>query len=202
MAKDYAKKSASKKKSGATSTQQEATTSPPSVWLIICVIIVTAALAYGLYYLSNIPTGSAPTLPEKATSIAAEKKTPPPKTEAAPKNPTSNKYDFYNMLPNSEVTTSPVDAYKPDPTKQKIKYDYMLQTGSFRNLNDAERQKANIGFQGLRAEIKKVSGKNNRIWHRVEVGPFSSRSKMNSAMDKLVAINIRPLAKKLPKKTN
>jgi cell division protein FtsN len=33
----------------------------------------------------------------------------------------------------------------------------------------------------------------------VNVGPFTSRSQMNSAVDKLVSINIQPLVRKVPK---
>ncbi|HTN35153.1 MAG TPA: SPOR domain-containing protein, partial [Marinobacter sp.] len=37
------------------------------------------------------------------------------------------------------------------------------------------------------------------VWYRVNVGPFTSRSQANAAVDKLVNINIQPLVRKIPK---
>jgi cell division protein FtsN len=195
MAKDYAKSTNSKKKSGATSLPPEKESQSPSLWLIFAAIVAISALGYGLYTLSNVPE-DAIKKPIPANTVQEAKPKAKPKKEPEKSEPD---FDFYQILPNSEVTTSPVEAYKPDPAKAKVKYDYMLQTGSFKNQKDAERQKANIGFQGLRASVKKVTSKSGTDWYRVEVGPYKSRSKMNSAIDKLVAINIQPLVKKLPK---
>lgn len=201
MAKDYAKPMSSKKsgtKRGAQSAQPKSSAPAPSKWLMFFAAVATVGLGLGLYYLSTIPSAEigknteapvAITKSDKAKPSAKEIKTEPAKPE----------YDFYNLLPESSITTSPVDAYKPDPSKPKVQYDFMLQTGSFRRPEDAERQKAMIGFQGLRADIRKVTSKEGSVWYRVEVGPYTSRSKMNSAIDKLVAVNIQPLVKKTEK---
>jgi cell division protein FtsN len=201
MAKDYAKPMSSKKsgtKRGAQSSQPKSSAPAPSKWLMFFVVIATVGLGVGLYYLSTIPSSEL-----SKTNSSSEKPSKPAQTKPSAadtkKEPTKPEYDFYNLLPESSITTSPVDAYKPDPSKPKIQYDFMLQTGSFRRPEDAERQKAMIGFQGLRAEIRKVTSKEGSVWYRVEVGPYTSRSKMNSAIDKLVSVNIQPLVKKTAK---
>lgn len=74
-----------------------------------------------------------------------------------------------------------------------------MQSGSFRSKEDAERQRAQIAFQGLRASIQRINLDNGSIWYRVNVGPFTSRSQMNSAIDKLVSLSIQPLVRKIPK---
>ena len=74
-----------------------------------------------------------------------------------------------------------------------------MQTGSFRQQQDAERQRAEIAFQGLRAQVKRIDLDSGSIWYRVNVGPFTSRSQMNAAIDKLVNLNIQPLVRKIPK---
>ncbi|RBP29150.1 sporulation related protein [Marinobacter pelagius] len=106
-------------------------------------------------------------------------------------------FRFYEMLPESEVVPPKVEEYSPSPTKQN--FDYLVQSGSFRSREDAERQRAQIAFQGLRASVQRIDLDNGSVWYRVNVGPFTSRSQMNSAIDKLVSLNIQPLIRKIPK---
>ncbi|WP_417516641.1 SPOR domain-containing protein [Marinobacter sp.] len=106
-------------------------------------------------------------------------------------------FRFYEMLPESEVIPPKVDAYTPGPAKQD--FDYLVQSGSFRSKEDAERQRAQIAFQGLRAVVQRIELDSGSVWYRVNVGPFTSRSQMSSAIDKLVSINIQPLIRKIPK---
>lgn len=68
-----------------------------------------------------------------------------------------------------------------------------------RTAGDAERQRAQIAFQGLQTKVSQITTDEGKTWYRVNVGPFDSRSQMNSAVDKLVAINIQPLVRKIPK---
>ena len=102
------------------------------------------------------------------------------------------------MLPDSKVVTPEVKAYDPGKALTDDNFNYFVQAGSFRHAQDAERQRARIAFQGLRADVQKITLANNDVWYRVQVGPFRSRSKMNSIVDKLVAINIEPLVRKEP----
>ena len=112
-------------------------------------------------------------------------------------------FKFYDMLPDSEVVPPQVDEYTPGPGQTT--FDYLVQTGSFRTQADAERQRAQIAFQGLRAYVSQIDLDSGSTWFRVNVGPFTSRSQMNAAVDKLVSINIEPLVRKVAKdksKTN
>jgi len=104
-------------------------------------------------------------------------------------------FRFYEMLPESEVVTPDTDAYEPGPDIAAQDREYILQAGSFRQRKDAERQRAQVGFQGLRAHIREVSVDDGKTWDRVMLGPFSSRSDMNRAVDRLVKINIQPLVR-------
>ncbi|WP_421841061.1 SPOR domain-containing protein [Marinobacter algicola] len=145
-------------------------------------------------YLNSLPT-SEPRQGEKATaaeSPAAAKEKPP---ETAAKEKPG--FRFYDMLPDSEVVPPEVEEYTPGPGQQT--FDYLVQTGSFRQQQDAERQRAEIAFQGLRAQVKRIDLDSGSIWYRVNVGPFTSRSQMNAAIDKLVNLNIQPLVRKIPK---
>lgn len=106
-------------------------------------------------------------------------------------------FRFYDMLPDSEVVPPQVDEYTPGPGQATS--DYLVQTGSFRTRADAERQRAQIAFQGLRAYVSRIDMEGGGTWFRVNVGPFNSRSQMNSAVDKLVSINIQPLVRRIPR---
>ena len=57
---------------------------------------------------------------------------------------------------------------------------YVLQAGSFRELEDADRRRAQLILLGLIPTIEETSGDNGR-WFRVYVGPFESRSSMQNA---------------------
>ncbi|MDX1553892.1 MAG: SPOR domain-containing protein [Marinobacter sp.] len=144
-------------------------------------------------YLNSLPT------PEQQLPDTAPAQ-PPAAEPQAPETTTRDEkpgFRFYDMLPDSEVIPPDVEEYTPGPSKQT--FDYLIQTGSFRKQEDAERQRAEIAFQGLRAKVQRIDLDNGSIWYRVNVGPFASRSQMNAAIDKLVKLNIQPLVRKIPK---
>ena len=145
-----------------------------------------------IVYLNSLPTTGQP--PKTAVQ---EEKPVQQAPEAAAKEEKKQNFRFYEMLPESEVVPPKVEDYSPSPTKQNV--DYLVQSGSFRSREDAERQRAQIAFLGLRASVQRIDLDNGSVWYRVNVGPFTSRSQMNSAIDKLVSLNIQPLIRKIPK---
>ncbi len=150
-----------------------------------------------IVYLNTLPTEQGSRQPG-ATQTQQAKPKVSPEPQPAPTAKRERDFRFYDMLPESEVVPPKVDEYTPGPAKQA--FDYVVQSGSFRNKQDAERQRAQIAFQGLRAHVQHIVQDNGSEWYRVNVGPFTSRSQMNAAVDKLVAINIQPLVRKIPKK--
>lgn len=118
-----------------------------------------------------------------------------PEPESSTPRGEDPEFRFYEMLPESEVMTPDTEAYEPEPDLSAQNREYILQAGSFRTHKDAERQRAQVGFQGLRARIQEVSIDENKTWYRVMVGPYDSRSDMNKAIDRLVSINIQPLVR-------
>ncbi|MEQ5817612.1 SPOR domain-containing protein [Marinobacter sp. NFXS11] len=147
-----------------------------------------------IFYLNSLPAnpGSQPqTVSEKPAQKSAKAPAETAKEEDKPG------FRFYEMLPESEVVPPKVEEYTPGPTQTD--FNYLLQSGSFRSKEDAERQRAQIAFQGLRASTQRIDMDNGSVWYRVNVGPFTSRSQMNSAIDKLVSLNIQPLVRKIPK---
>ena len=119
--------------------------------------------------------------------------------KSASKTEPAKRFNFYDILPDTIVTTPKVEEYRFREKNGSDDFYYTIQTGSFKNRQDAERQKATIDFQGLKAKIETITSNKGTIWHRVKTGPYTNRSKLNSALDKLVSINIQPLVKKVKK---
>lgn len=149
-----------------------------------------------IVYLNTLePGGNDSFTPEQQPAISQPVEPAPDADKDTPRE--QPRFKFYDMLPDSEVVPPNVEEYAPSPDSQNVRY--LVQAGSFRAAEDAERQRAQIAFQGLRAKVSQIDIEEGNTWYRVNVGPFDSRSQMNSAVDKLVSINIQPLVRKIPK---
>ena len=164
------------------------------VLFVFTLLVLLGAFVYGLYLLQTVPETHS--IPAEETKIKAK---PAVKTELKTQKEPENRFNFYDLLPKHEVVAPKVDSYQFKEKSAPGEYYYIIQTGSFRNLKDAERQKAMIAFQGLKADIQSVTSEQGSTWHRVSTGPFYNRSKMNGALDKLVSMQIQPLVKKIKK---
>lgn len=175
-------------------TRQPASPGNQSGGLSLRWILALAAVGGFIGFIVYLNTLPVPQSGDGQPHTAVEAPVPVPEPAPEPEQ----KYRFYDMLPDSEVVPPTVEEYAPGPERQG--FLYLVQTGSFRSEQDAERQRAEIAFQGLRASVKRIDLDNGSVWFRVNVGPFDSRSKMNSAIDRLVSINIEPLVRKIPQK--
>ncbi len=57
---------------------------------------------------------------------------------------------------------------------------YVLQAGSFRASEDADRRRGELALLGLEASVEEIDTDTGK-WHRVYIGPFKSRSLMAKA---------------------
>jgi len=109
---------------------------------------------------------------------------------------TSQKYDFYEMLPNFEVVVPEKDKdVKRDlPAGAKIERPgvYVLQAGSYRNESDAERVRAQLALQGVDAKVQRVAVDAD-VWHRVRIGPISNLDELNKVRRQLQAAEVDAL---------
>ncbi len=107
----------------------------------------------------------------------------PSATSAAENSKTPDKYDFYKILRDTEVpvTTTPQETVRP---RVQENVDHFLQVASFRSAADAEQVRAELTLLNLTARIEQSPAKD---WHRVIVGPFSSRSQLAKARDTLLS---------------
>jgi cell division protein FtsN len=132
--------------------------------------------------------------PEKeAQAKPDEKAAAATKPEPKPSVP-EPRFDFYTILPEKEEVitskrqdagratrpTPPVTSRLPDePFRQTApprdgEPKYMLQLGSFKRIEDAERRRAEFGMLSIPTEIQTVTIKDGEVYHRVRSGPYSS----------------------------
>lgn len=188
-------KSAPKKTSGASLKESPP---PPArksrIPLFVSLITLICAFAYGIYFLQSIPPTITTVKQEEKNNIKVKPSNIEKKEETA-----STRFNFYEILPKSTVTAPKVEEYRFKQKSGDDSFSYVIQTGSFKNRADAERQKAQIAFKGIKSHIDTFTNDSGTVWHRVKTEPFTNRSKLNSALDKLVSIDIQPLVKKVKK---
>ena len=73
----------------------------------------------------------------------------------------------------------------------------ILQVGSFQSATDAETLKAELAFLGLQARVESATV-NNDTWHRVQLGPFDSETKLSQARNRLIENQIDYMQRNLP----
>ena len=148
-------------------------------------LLIGLTIAVAIYMYDHRPgaqntSASAPITNEKSTN---SKEAPAP--ESAQADPS---YDFYDVLPNMEVEVSK-DKSKSDnktPNSGAIEApgSYILQVGSYRNFQDADRVRAQIALHGIESKIQKVT-MDNDTWHRVRIGPMNNLAKLEDTRRKL-----------------
>lgn len=94
-------------------------------------------------------------------------------TEVAPAKATATTPVAVKVPPKP----APVDASKPLAEREV----YVLQAGSFRAASDADSVRASLLLLNMHANIEKVVTGSNETWHRVVVGPFTSKEELSRA---------------------
>jgi cell division protein FtsN len=109
-------------------------------------------------------------------------------------NKTLPRFDFYTILPELEVAIPEEEliAASKKPTNKNTTdgIDYMLQAGSFRSLEQADRLKAKLALEGIVASIQTVRIKDSETWHRVRVGPIRDIATLNQTRKRLSDIGV------------
>lgn len=114
----------------------------------------------------------------------------PPKPSAQKDRP---RFDFYTILPELEVAIPEEELIKADKnSKASINQntEYVLQTGSFRQPEQADRLKAKLALLGIEASIQTVHIKNGETWHRVRVGPIKDIATLNRTRKRLRDVGV------------
>ena len=105
------------------------------------------------------------------------------------------KFEFYDRLPKLEVIV-PEKSHdaRHEPATAKITQPgtYVLQAGSYRQAEDAERARAKLAKLGVTAAVQRISIDDD-VWHRLRVGPINDLEQLNRVRDLLYRANIDPI---------
>ena len=102
------------------------------------------------------------------------------------------RFVFDTVLPNEEVDLTP-DIEPAELTAGGTHTaDYLVQVGSFRQEEDADRRRGELALLGLEALVELTDGDNGR-WYRVTMGPFASRSEIARARSMAAQANMDTL---------
>lgn len=182
MAHDFAKQRAVRAK-----TAGKPAASP---WLWLASGFVLGILTSFLVYLATLSPH-----PRQEPLEASNKVVAPRKSPATPAQ--KPEFDFYTLLPESEIIVADrsTDAASkgvsvPEPTPPSV---LLLQAGSFRQIADADRRRAEILLLGLDASVETVTVNGSETWHRVHVGPFASAEALGQARRALMEQQIDAL---------
>lgn len=149
----------------------------PWVWLFL-LLILASFVAFVLFLDQKIVESGGNDRQPEASSSSENKPT----------------IDFYSVLPQRKVEI-PIDDDDRDaienPSINKEAVDRsILQAGSFHSSGEADSMKAKLAFLGLQATVKSAVV-DNQTWHRVQLGPFSSETKLSRAKNLLIQNDIK-----------
>lgn len=185
---------------------------PGWAWLLLGLALGAAGAA--LFYISQSrpsPLTPAPGQPQRARATTApavpDATVPAPQTPALPA-PTSNRYEFYDLLkqgefpepdqgkaPSTPSVPVPVPVPMPStpPPADAPSGRHILQVGSYRSFEDADRVKASLALLGIGSRIEKAQLKNGETWYRVRVGPFTDARQLEASRAQMKANGINAL---------
>jgi cell division protein FtsN len=128
---------------------------------------------------------------KSAAAAAAETPKPEPRPSAAASDAEDapKVFDFYDRLPNFEVVVPEKDrevSRERDNTPATITRPgvYVLQAGSYRKQEEADRIAAQLRKQGIDANVQRVAVDDD-VWHRVRIGPISDLTELNRLRTRL-----------------
>jgi cell division protein FtsN len=117
-----------------------------------------------------------------------------PKADAADDPPPAH-YDFYDkLLTDGVVVHEKGQAVRPVQPTAKIDQPgtYVLQAGSYRQAEDAERARAKLAKLGITATVQRVSVDDD-VRHRIRIGPIDNLEQLNRVRDQLHRADIDPI---------
>ena len=127
---------------------------------------------------------------KNAARAAAEVPRPEPRPDkeaaAGDVEDSAKNYDFYDMLPNFEVVVPEKEAVVPRdaPESPEKKGAFVLQAGSYRKFEDADRVRAQLALQGIESNVQRVAIDAD-TWHRVRIGPITDAAELDRIRERL-----------------
>lgn len=169
---------------------------PGWIWLTTG-LMIGLFVAFLIYLKDNYQTPASNATTGTSTKTDARAVRKQASAEELPPPPARTKFDFYTILPEMEVAVPDEDIdrknRKPEITTPVKQGSYILQAGSFKQSEQAERMKASLALIGVEASIQSVTIDNKQTWHRVRIGPYNDVNKLNQVRQRLRENNINAI---------
>ncbi|MDD2659827.1 MAG: SPOR domain-containing protein [Methylococcales bacterium] len=159
-------------------------------WMLITSIFIVFAVF--LVYLWSTrakqinPQQTSQTITDKtgAENAVISKEEQKPEVKPGPKAP---QFDFYTILPEKEVVV-PEYEIKTRTREERVgkakETHYIMQAGSFKTFNEADRLRAKLAAMGIESKVQKAKiGSVN--WYRVKMGPYAQTGSVNTIRARL-----------------
>ncbi|HET9843971.1 MAG TPA: SPOR domain-containing protein [Gammaproteobacteria bacterium] len=100
------------------------------------------------------------------------------------------RFDFYTLLPNlkvdlPDVATPPSARTQTNTKQQDASLAYIIQAGSFKTQDQADKRKATLALQGIESQIQTVNIRPEETWYRVYIGPFKTKEEAQNVQQNL-----------------
>jgi cell division protein FtsN len=176
---------------------------PGWAWLLLGLALGAAGAA--LFYISQsrpsplapVP-GQAQQAPATTAPAAPSQAAPAAQPPAAAPAPPQNNYDFYKLLKEGEViipepdkgkapvaSATPAPVHPGTPSAVVPSGGFILQAGSYRSFEDADRVKASLALLGVDGRIEKAVLKTGETWYRLRIGPLTDPQQVETLRARL-----------------
>lgn len=101
-------------------------------------------------------------------------------------DPPAQDYGFYTILPEQQVDVpaGPPPKEKPTISSPLPKGDVVLQAGSFKQYEQAEKLQAKLALAGIESKVSKFPA-DDETWYRVRIGPIATVEQLQAIETKL-----------------
>ena len=127
---------------------------------------------------------------QPATPAPAPKATPAPATKPAQTTaPKATPAPATKPATTTQQTAKPAQTQqtKPAATATAAKGSYWVQVGSYATTDAAEKIKKDLSAKGYTSSIQSITA-NGKTYHRVKIGPYTSRADVDTLLPKIKAI--------------
>jgi len=179
MARDY--------KYRASQNRKKSQQSSVAWWKWILIVILVSLFVFFLIFLRNsTPKAKSgqQTRPISTSKQTKKIKSPPKHQNKKPEEP---RYDFYTILPETEII---VPDYEINTRRREEQFGkaktskYIMQAGSFRDFAEADKLRARLALMGIESRVEKAKV-GNVIWNRVKLGPYARSSSVSAIKKRL-----------------
>jgi cell division protein FtsN len=180
-----------KRKRKSKATRKKAPEAYPGWMWMLFGLAIGLSVAFAIYSRDQRADSTPQPAAQQPASMAAPMETPVPAAPVAaepePEEETEPRFSFYKMLPNFEVVIPEEESdVRPDQALQAVQAPgtYVLQAGSFSDVADADRRRAELALLGIESRVQRIAI-DDRTYHRVRIGPMSDLDELNRIRSRL-----------------